>query len=419
MSIEESKKPLVLALSPYNQDQYFDVFAYRQDLELVISKVPDVSILEQYSPDILITLTCHTPDIINFITKARDKSIPSLLMMDGILEWRHVWENPRYGSGGGIPFNQPIYNDKVACYGWEAARTLEGWGNLGKCEIVGFPRFDHWIDNNTFHKKGKNANQPMRLLIATANNPGFTDDQRNLTKSALRDLKKILINQSVWDPIWRVTNGFDEELGLTDYFPELHTQPLSEVLPQVDAVLSMPSTVVVESMMAGLPTAIFDYSNSPNYIRTAWTITSPNHIESTLDGLFRQEVSRMIYQYESLHSILECYTPAEPRLIELVNQLIKLGRQARQKGISIKFPDRILQPEYFGYLFPSKNLDFASLYPEHPAFESKDIQELQNRLAQLHRRVSDLQTELESRSGYSWVRTVFRGLYGWYKRRLA
>src|SRR5688572_25142416 len=146
MSLEQHQKPRVLALSPYNQDHYFDVLKNRNDLELIIDKNPDVYIIEQYTPDILITLTCHTAEIISVIEKARKKSIPSLLMMDGILEWRHVWENPRYGYGGGIPFNQPIYNDKAACYGWEAARTLEGWGNLGKCEIIGFPRFDHWIE---------------------------------------------------------------------------------------------------------------------------------------------------------------------------------------------------------------------------------------------------------------------------------
>ena len=102
------------------------------------------------------------------------RGLPMALMMDGVIEWRHEWEDPNFGAGGRIAYYQPIVTDKVACIGWQAARTLEAWGNVGKCEIIGMPRFDQYLEQPValVPHDGK-----KRLLIMTANTPGFTPEQ--------------------------------------------------------------------------------------------------------------------------------------------------------------------------------------------------------------------------------------------------
>lgn len=77
---------------------------------------------------------------VEFIYKAKQKNIPVLLLMDGILEWRNSWENnlTLNKEGMGFPAYQPVLSDKVACLGANQIRILEHWGNLGKCELVGF-----------------------------------------------------------------------------------------------------------------------------------------------------------------------------------------------------------------------------------------------------------------------------------------
>jgi hypothetical protein len=190
-------------------------------------------VLHKHAPDILLTLTCHNYQIVACIEEARRLAIPSLLMMDGILEWRHTWENPVYGTGGGIPYDQPVANDKIACFGWQSARTLEGWGNIGKCEMVGAPRFDHYLEKPL--ERSPHAGS-RRLLIMTANTPGFTADQSCLIEQSLRDVKTYLETQQEWEPIWRVRRGLDEIIGLTDRYPNLRSQPLRAALEATDAV---------------------------------------------------------------------------------------------------------------------------------------------------------------------------------------
>ena len=40
---------------------------------------------------------------------------------------------------------KPLMGHKLACLGRAQARTVESWGGLGKCEIVGQPRFDEMM----------------------------------------------------------------------------------------------------------------------------------------------------------------------------------------------------------------------------------------------------------------------------------
>ena len=82
--------------------------------------------------------------ITNQLVRLREAGVPTLHVLDGIVEWRNTWENPRSATeSDGMPLFQPILADKVACFGKAQARILESWGNLGKCEVVGAPRLDH------------------------------------------------------------------------------------------------------------------------------------------------------------------------------------------------------------------------------------------------------------------------------------
>src|SRR5688572_27537421 len=78
------------------------------------------------------------------LLNAQRLGVPVLHVVDGVLEWRNTWENPRsLSEERGLPLFQPVLADKIACLGRSQARILESWGNLGRCEVVGAPRLDN------------------------------------------------------------------------------------------------------------------------------------------------------------------------------------------------------------------------------------------------------------------------------------
>lgn len=394
--------PTVLALSR-DQHHHFAPLSNQSSFEVVESADWDPEIVHELQADLLLTPSCDWYEAAACIEEARRSNIPSLYLMDGIIEWRHQWENPKFGAGDGIPYNQPVTTDKIACLGWESARTLEAWGNIGKCEIVGAPRFDHYLREPVVREKHEG---PKRLLVMTANTPGFTPEQLEKVERSLVDVKTYLEKRKEWEPIWRVRRGLDEKLGLTDHFPHLREQSLKEVLSQADAVLTTPSTVLLESMLAGLPTAILDYTNSPQYVSAAWLITAQAHLAPTLRELLDPPARRLALQDEILHNCLACRTLATPRVVNLIKDMTKIGKASRISGSEMKFPARMVALEFGGHAIPSEHFDFAELYPDHPIFSKEDLHILQRELTFAQQELEMLRREVRQRKIGYWMKVA-------------
>lgn len=389
-----------------NQEAHFSPLYKYFDVSEVSDWRPE-ALSELGDFDLLVSPSCDWYEAYACIQWAKQNTIPTLYIMDGILEWRHEWENPVYGMGDGIAFNQPIMTDKAACLGFASARTLEGWGNLGKCEVVGAARFDHYIKEPLPLPENTGA---KKLLIMTANTPSFTSTQLEMVERSLLDIKEYLIHQSEWEPIWRVRKGLDRKLGLIDNFTEFRGKALREVMAQSHGVLSTPSTVLLEAMLAKRPTGILDYSNSPPYVSSGWTITSPDHIHTTLSDMLKPPLKRLIFQDEVLHNNLECYTPALPRLIKLINKMIQEGRVARELKTSLKLPHYILS-EAYPHL-PSPDFDFHNLYPNHPVFSKSNLVELQQELNFYRQENNELKRQLKRLRQRTILSTFIRKVSG-------
>lgn len=67
--------------------------------------------------DIIICVNEHSYEIAQCIESARSLGIPSLLLQDGILEWRCQYTNLNFAAGGGVAQHQPVFSDKIACIG--------------------------------------------------------------------------------------------------------------------------------------------------------------------------------------------------------------------------------------------------------------------------------------------------------------
>jgi len=315
----------------------------------------------------------------------------TIYAIDGILEWRNSWEFPN--NAGACPWTmRPVLADKIACIGRSQARFLESWGNLGKCEIVGVPRFDRLLGRTPRDPGGK----PFRLLIMTANTPGFTPEQIACARKSLADLKcwidrYNLVNLRTIQPLWRLTAGLDAEIGVPNELRDTTGADLATVLGDVDAVMTTPSTTLLESMLHGLPVAVLDYTNSPQYVTAAWTVTCREHLDRVVAELMSPPESKRLHQRTLLHDHLECRTPATPRMVTLIQEMLRRGHQSDGEVSSPRFPRRILADPQDEHHIPEETFDLHRLFPDHAVFRDLDM-------AKLQAEVGHLRLELQRKS---------------------
>ncbi|GAB5497226.1 MAG: hypothetical protein Phyf2KO_23060 [Phycisphaerales bacterium] len=192
------------------------------------------------------------PRCIRALKMARGVGARTMLMMDGLVEYRNTFQNSRAGEN----FLRPAPVDLVCCSGLVDVNTLRALGN--HATATGLPRIDALFSGSL------SAPGSGPVLVATANNPAFDLKERERLLNALRKLK----DASHWSKtrlIWRLTDGLDDELGVQNY-----PGTLWEALDDSSAVITTASTLHVEAMRAGRPTAILHPHPTPLWQPAAW-----------------------------------------------------------------------------------------------------------------------------------------------------
>lgn len=342
--------------------------------------------------DLAIVTTEHFDRNRECIQLLRERRVATLYMIDGILEWRNAWENRP--DEPACPFTmRPVLSDKVACIGPSQARVLNGWGNHGKTEIVGVPRFD-----SLFHRANRpTAEQgPFHLLIMTAKCPAFTPNQRADVTRSLIELKAWIDQNSVIQgrPIqvhWRLTGGLDQVVGVANQTTDLTGRELIDQIDACDGVISTPSTGMLEAMLLGRPTAILDYTNSPTYVPAAWTITSSQHLDRVIPELMAPPARKMLFQRRQLEDALLLGGQATERLVRLVDAMLQHAARLANDSSEWSFPTSMLEPP------PQETAPFvhSALYPEYPEFAERDVRVLQTEWAHARREIAHLRSRIE------------------------
>jgi len=374
------------------------------------------SVILSYQPDLVINFEASNAVRGMCTAEMVRNRVASLLIMDGIQEWRNSWTRSRVPVKR--PLNQPVLAHKVACLGRMDARLYESWGNIGRCEIIGAYRLDPLLDIQRPMRTEPISGRPLRLLVMTARTPGFTPREVEITYQSLADLRDTLARRSDIQVVWRVTRGLHKRLNVKNTFTESTGAELRDVLAQVDAVITTPSTAMLESMLLGLPVAMLDYHNVPHYVQAGWSITAREQIGPTLDDLIAPPLERMLFQDYILHDALSCRTPALPRIVHLIEDMIAIKRASDADGCAeLVFPHRIIaDPEEF-VSWPSPGFNLEKLYPHHPVFGRTDVTMMQSELdaalravEDLHQQVNVLTSRLHHIPGYLLAKKVTKSL---------
>ena len=289
----------------------------------------------------IVTHNQYRYEEVSILRRARELQIPTLVLADGILEYRNTWENPNLPDGA---IYQPVIGHKLACIGRSQQRLVEAWNEPGTVELVGIPRLDGCLQP---HHTTRVVDGEFHLLIATARTPGFTPEQMAVTRQSLVDIRDWLashptINGERIVPTWRISPQLADELQVASNPHNVYQGELIQALAQVDAVMTTPSTVALEGMLAGRPVVWLDYHLVPPLINVVWTIQCQKHIEPVLNELLAPPPQKLDLQRTFLLDSLECQSPARDRLIKLVTEMTRLGQEAHQQQHNLVLPPRIL-----------------------------------------------------------------------------
>lgn len=362
-----------------------------QKAEFIYDSKWDPVLLVSSKPDLVVCVNEHPYEIALCLDAARQASIPSLVLQDGILEWRCLYENPAFGAGGGPPWHQPVLADKIACIGYQSARQIASWGNARKVEVTGMPRLDVLLE-----QAAPPPRRPgQRILVMTAKKPWFTPGQKDVILRSLADLKEYFGKNPHLEVVWRVTKGLSETIGVQNTLHELSMADLSTVLSQVDAVITTISTAILEAMLFERPVAIIDYFNVPHFIPSSWTISSPEHIPAVITELLNPPLSKTLFQQDCLRYCLRLDVQAASHVAELMFKMV--GWAKNHAEAPLQFPSNLLN---YQDSFPQVDqLHLSEMYPEPELFKEDQVLALQVRLARLIKENEKLQSR---KLGY-WI----------------
>ncbi|MGI9517576.1 MAG: hypothetical protein ACR2NP_11040 [Pirellulaceae bacterium] len=381
-----------------------------------------VEIVREYSIDwmppadagILITHNHYRWEEISILRRVVEQtSVPVLILVDGILEYRNSFEHDDLADG---TMFQPLIGHKVACIGNSQTRWLEALGNTGKCEVVGIPRLDDFAQSAS---KEPDTAGTFRLLVASARTPWFNEQQREETHHAVESVKRTLdqtarLNGKPMQVTWRMAESLHANVGVPGY--ERRPPPIKQILEQVDAVITTPSTLQLEAAMHGLPVAVLDLHNRPQMTPMAWNINTASQIAQVLEELASPPTAMRFVQETLLADALQMVDAAAPRMAKLAGKMVEAGKLARESGNPIELPARILEPPCDGMMPAQPAGTTQSLFPANPVFRNESISRLQTELsAAIHEmgnypeKYFDQRTANQKLRGYiNWLRLLVR-----------
>ncbi len=363
--------------------------------------------------DVVLCVNDYPFEVTQCLDAARRAGVPSLVLQDGILEWRCQYENPLFGAGGGAPQHQPVMADRIACIGNQSARQLAAWGNADKIEITGMARMD-FLREQAVTRIRRPA---TRLLVMTAKNPGFTPAQRDVTLRSLQDVKRHLDGMDGLEVFWRTSREIGAELGVENRMGEAVSADLAQLLDRVDAVITTPSTAMLECMLLGRPVAVLDYHNVPRFVGSAWSIGAPEHLPSVMEEILEPPVNKLAFQADCLADALRLDGSAAARVAALISRLGQAGREARLSGQPLHLGESLINGSGVVRYFALPPLPM--LYPDHPVFQVTDAVALQLRLARAESEVRRLKRANERLRLASRLASVFRRTWSFASMRRA
>jgi hypothetical protein len=260
---------------------------------------------------LVISQSYPRPELNRWIFEARRRGIPTLLLVDGPLEWANIFANPslaRAGAEAARALFEPIVHDAVATIGEAQSRFIAS-RNPGR-GITFMSYANHRIRTITPSdaRAGSPTGRPIDpatpsfdFLLTTARTPAFDEHERASLIRALVACAGAL-NSTGHRTQMRI---FDDEIrqAVQRAVPSAHfdaTGSFTDALAQSRCVIGTPSSVLLESMLHDRPTAILVFRDGPLLYQTGWLLGGFSDWSASFSSMLARDPDRMAQQHESL-----------------------------------------------------------------------------------------------------------------------
>ena len=244
--------------------------------------------------DWVISLSYEDVCINDVICLAKSKKVNTVLLVDGVLEWSNTYQNPR---NRGVLY-QPIIHDYVGCCMPDQVPRIKKWNPSAEVFLYRNYRLAPDCVKRSVHE------ERYDFLITTAVTPYFNDDEQKRLTDSLNTIIRI-IEEERYSYCLRI---FDEKLLSSLEFNHginIKSSPFQTLLSEVKCVISTPSSICVEAMSAGKPTAQIMYRDSPLFFQTGWLILGQCTLTNTFGDMMNRNKDRMLFQNEEVQFLNE------------------------------------------------------------------------------------------------------------------
>jgi hypothetical protein len=242
------------------------------------------------------------PEVNRFVFEARRRGIPTLLLIDGPLEWANVHANPslrRPGAEGAEALYQPIVHDAVATLGPAQSRFIAD-RNAGRGLV-----FLSYANQRIRTTLPSGPAPSFDFLLTTARTAAFDAAEATRLRQALATCASAieaaglrllvrLFDEALWDAIQRAAPS-----AVRDASPDSAT-----ALARVRCVIGTPSSVLLEAMHHDRPTATLVFRDAPLLYSTGWLLGGFTDWGASLRSMLDRDPSRLQLQQQSLRENL-------------------------------------------------------------------------------------------------------------------
>ncbi len=318
---------------------------------------------------LVVSQSYFRPEVNRWIFEARRRGVPTMLLVDGPLEWTNVHASPglaRPGAEAARALHDPIVHDAVAAIGDAQARFIES-RNRGRgivflsyanrriltAPLSGAPDFATPGSSASGSRPESSPAAPKPVfdfLLTTARTAAFDAAERESLEKALRDCLAALDRSGHRTLVRLFDDGLRSALEPTTTRAHFDaTGSFTAALAQCRCVIGTPSSVLLEAMHHDRPTATLVFRDSPLFDRTGWLLGGFADWEASFAAMLARDPARMAFQrdalreslserdfYEQLRDLvdgdaLEAPRPLDARDLEFENHVLRrvAGLRAR------------------------------------------------------------------------------------------
>ncbi len=245
------------------------------------------------------------PEINRWIFAARRRGVPTLLLIDGPLEWANLHSNPslgRRGAEGARALYDPIVHDAVAAIGSAQALALER-RNAGRGIV--FTTYANRRIRTDPPPADPAASPRFDFLLTTARTAAFDAHDRAALTEAIGACAEAL-ERAGHAALVRI---FDDAIrrAVRAAAPHAHfdaTGSFGDALAQTRCVIGTPSSVLLEAMHHDRPTATLVFREGPLFDRTGWLLGERASWPASFAAMLARDPERMAIQRDALGTSL-------------------------------------------------------------------------------------------------------------------